>query len=159
MRAADPSIQHRQPLPHHTHAVAYILTQQPALEFLQPFRHLAAVAVPGGVELVLQLIHPLLAARQGIAHPGKGRGSGKPGKALLGAHQQVAAGLVQTPVQLLQPLLHLVLRLGEQFRRGGGCGRAQVGDKIGDGEVGFVADGGDHRQLETWQWPGPATRC
>src|SRR6202042_1403257 len=30
--APDPPVQRPQPLPHHTHTVAYILTQQPALE-------------------------------------------------------------------------------------------------------------------------------
>ena len=40
----------------------------------------------------------------------------------------------------------LVLRLGDELSGGGRSGRAQVGDEIGDGEVGLVADGGNDGQ-------------
>ena len=40
-----------------------------------------------------------------------------------------------------------MLRGGDELGGGGGRGGAQVGDEVGDGEVGLVADGGDDGQL------------
>ena len=40
---------------------------------------------------------------------------------------------------------NLVLRLGDQLAGGRGRGRAQVGHKVGDGEIGLVPNGRDHR--------------
>ena len=39
-----------------------------------------------------------------------------------------------------------VLGLGDELGGGRGSGSAEVGGEVGDGEVGFVADGGDDRQ-------------
>ena len=36
---------------------------------------------------------------------------------------------------------------GDEFGGGGGGGSAEVGDEVGDGEVGLVADGGDDGEL------------
>ncbi len=71
----DPSVQRPPAAPHQTHAVADILTQQSGLEFLQRFGHVAALPMPGSVHLVLQLVDPLLAASQGIAHPANAAGA------------------------------------------------------------------------------------
>ena len=53
------------------------------------------------------------------------------------------------PVRLRgQVLGDLVLRLGNQFGGGRGRGSAQVGDKIGNGEIGLMSDGRNHRQAD-----------
>lgn len=64
--------------------------------------------------------------------------------------------VLQKPVlkRGVEPLLSAVYLLFEvsfaaddQFGGGGGGGRAEVGDKIADGEIDFVADGGDDRNV------------
>ncbi len=44
-------------------------------------------------------------------------------------------------------LFDAVLRGGDELGGGGGGGGAEVGDEVGDGEVGLVADGGDDGEL------------
>ena len=78
------------------------------------------------------------------------------GKPLAGLQQLVARGAVE-PVRLLgQPFGDLVLRLCNQFGGSGRRGSAQVGNKIGDGEVGLVANRGDHRQSRSRDRTGDA---
>ncbi len=58
----------------------------------------------------------------------------------------VADGAANAGVEGLHALLDAVLGGGDEFGGGGGCGSAQVGDEVRDGEVGLVADGGDGGQ-------------
>src|SRR5882762_3395896 len=64
-----------------------------------------------------------------------------------------AAGPFQQPVaehagegfaQVGDVLIELGARLNDELGGGGRRGSANVGDEIGDGEIGFVADAGDH---------------
>ena len=50
----------------------------------------------------------------------------------------------------------LCWRFGDEFGGGRGRGGAQVGHEIGDGEIGLVADGGDHRQTRPGDGAGHA---
>ena len=70
---------------------------------------------------------------------------GEPVKALLQVSQAALAGALQA-VLLLCQLAQDERLLGDgQLGGGGGGGGALVGNEIGDGEVGFVADAGDDR--------------
>ena len=97
-----------------------------------------------------EVVQPLGQPVQQRGHAAFGAAHGQAGEALAGLQQLEARGAVQAVRLLGQVLGNLVLRLGDQLGGGRGRGRAQVGDKIGDGEVGFVTYGGDH---------GKAARC
>ena len=56
-----------------------------------------------------------------------------------------AADLLQPRLTLGELPQEFFFRLYDQFRGGARRRRAQVGDKIGDGEINLVADGGDGR--------------
>ena len=59
--------------------------------------------------------------------------------------KQVAHLLDQIALMVGDVAVEFLARPDNDFRRGGGSGRAQVGHKIGDGEIGFVSHAGDHR--------------
>ena len=54
-----------------------------------------------------------------------------------------SGGAVQTMRLLGDVLCDFVLGLGDKLGGGGRRRRAKVGDEVGNGEVGFVANGGD----------------
>ena len=66
---------------------------------------------------------------------------------LAGLQKLKARGAFEAVRLRCQVLGDLVLRLGDEFGCGGGRGGAQVGGEVGDGEVGFMADGGDDGKL------------
>ena len=82
-----------------------------------------------------------------------GIGDWRAGQALPGL-QELEACCADEPVTERGDLfLDLVLGFGDQLGRSGRGGGAQVGGKVGDGEVGFVADGRDYGQFRSWRWP------
>ena len=91
-----------------------------------------------------KVVHPLLHAVQQGVHAAFRSTDGKAGEALAGLQELETGCAIQTPVEVLHALGDLMLRLGDQLGRGRGCGSAQVSDKVGDGEVGLVAHGGNH---------------
>ena len=64
-----------------------------------------------------------------------------------GLHETIAGSALETLVEGLDAIGDVVQRGGDQLGGGGGRGGAQVGDEVGDGEVGLVADGGDDGKL------------
>ena len=74
---------------------------------------------------------------------GFGAGDGDAGEALAGLKELEVAAAFQAGIEAGEVLCDAVLGLGDELGGGGRRGRAQVGDEVGDGEVGFVADGGD----------------
>src|SRR6185312_10873476 len=94
-----------------------------------------------------EFIDALLTAVEGVSDMGESRINGDAGKSLPRLHDSIARGAVEPLRELLQMLFNLMLRLSDQFCGGGGRGSAEVGDEIGDGEVGFVADGGNDGQI------------
>src|SRR6185437_11017238 len=65
-------------------------------------------------------------------------------------HQEVVArGPFKPPVQMGDMIGELVLGFNDQLSRSRRCGRAQVGNEIADGEIRFMADGGNYRQCGT----------
>ena len=61
--------------------------------------------------------------------------------------------LGQSRLQAIDSAHQLVLVGGDRFRRYRGCRGAQIGGEIGDGEIDFVADAADDRQLAVGDHP------
>lgn len=60
--------------------------------------------------------------------------------------EKLKAGGALEPCRLRgETVANFVMGFGDQLSRGGWRGSAEVGGKVGDGEVGFMAHGGDHR--------------
>ena len=59
--------------------------------------------------------------------------------------KQVAHVVDEMALMFGDVALEFLARADDNFRRGGRSGGAQVRHEIGDGEIGFVADAGDHR--------------
>jgi hypothetical protein len=86
-----------------------------------------------------KIVQALSQPMQQRIHAPFGAADGQAGEPLAGLQQLKAGGALQ-PMRLLGHALgNLVLRLGNQFGGGGWRGGAQVGDKIGNREVGLVA--------------------
>ena len=69
------------------------------------------------------------------------------GKTLAGLEKLEAAGAFEAGIEAGNVLGDAVLGFGDELGGGGGRGGAQVGDEVGDGEVGLMADGGDDGDL------------
>ena len=68
----------------------------------------------------------------------------------LSAHQQPVSHCPrQTLAQCLSLFLNFLSRTDHQFRRRRGSRRSQVGNKINDGEVGFMPDRRDDRNFRS----------
>ena len=94
-----------------------------------------------------QVVHALLAARNGVLHAREDGVLRQSRERIVGAQQFVVDGLRHALVEGLQLLGEFVLGADDQLGRGGRRGRSQVGNKVADGEIGLVADGGDDRNL------------
>ena len=101
---------------------------QPAREHAPPAFDLLVQALPPLVEQPARIAEPRLRALQLVAGAPQ-----RPG-------QRAAAAAPQRAELLRQIVAHRDRALGGGRRRR----RAQVGDEVGDGEVGLVADRGDH---------------
>src|SRR5205085_2980890 len=53
----------------------------------------------------------------------------------------------ESAAQLSNVLVEFAPSLHDEFGSGGRCGSAHIGDEVGDGEIGFVADARDNRNL------------
>ena len=89
---------------------------------------------------------------------GFGAGDGNAGEALAGLEELEAAGAFQAGIEAGEVVGDAVLGLGDELGGGGRRGRAEVGDEVGDGEVGFVAYGGDDGNLRGGDGAGDALR-
>ncbi len=72
-----------------------------------------------------------------------GAADGQAVEALAGLKELEAGGALETVGVGGDVLGELVLGFGDELGGGGRSGGAEVGGEVGDGEVGFVADGGD----------------
>ena len=75
--------------------------------------------------------------------------SGQFVNAARGSEQTIADQAGDGFAQVGDVLVELAAGLHDDFGGGGGRGGAHVGDEIGDGEIGFVADAGDNRNLQS----------
>ena len=108
---------------------------------------LAELGGEGGFETEGEVVEALgLAVEQG-GDTRLGAADGQAGEALAGLEELEAGGAFETVGLVGEVLGDFVLGLGDEFGGGGGRGCAEVGGEVGDGEVGFVADGGDDGEL------------
>ena len=95
-----------------------------------------------------QIVEPLLAAVDQVHHAGESLVLGKFREILTGHQELIANTFCQPAMQAFQLLVNFLARADHQFGCGGRCGRTQVGDKIDDGEIRLVSDGGDDGNSE-----------
>ena len=126
---------------------ANVLVAQPGVErfmFAAQVRQVSALRLGHAIH---EVIDALLTARDGIGHTHQRRVLGPACQRIVRPKQSVIHGLAQTITQHLEAAGELLLRLNDEFGSCRRCGCTQVGDEIADGEIGFVADRGDHRNL------------
>ncbi len=99
-----------------------------------------------GIQALERVIEPLLEPVQQRGHARFGAADGQMRQPLAGLQELEARGAFQAMRLRCEMLGDLVLGLGDELGCGGGRGRAQVGDKVRDGEVGFVSDRGNDGQ-------------
>ena len=87
-----------------------------------------------------------------------GAGDGNAGEALAGLKELEMATAFQAGIEAGEVLCDAVLGLGDELGGGGRRWCAQVGDEVGDGEVGFVAYRGDDGNLGGGDGAGDALR-
>ena len=104
---------------------------------------LAIATIDGGVEAEPEVIQALRAAGDGIAETGEDVLGGEAGEALAGLEEAELAGAEDGAVELVDAFFDTVLGGGDELGGGRWGGGAEVGDEVGNGEVGLVADGGD----------------
>ena len=78
---------------------------------------------------------------------GFGAADGYAGEALAGLEELETGGAVKAMRLVGKVLGDFVLSFSDEFGGGGGRGGTEVGGEVGNGEVGFVADGGDDGEL------------
>ena len=109
-----------------------------------------------GVQAQHRVVEPLRKAMQKCEYARLGAANLHMGKALARLQELKAGGALQAVRLRSEVLGDFVLRLGDELRCGGGRGRAQVGSKVGDREIGFMADGGNDGQARCRDSPGHA---
>ncbi len=107
----------------------------------------AQAAVHGGFEAMAEIVQALVTAADEGLQLGVDLRDGDAGKALAAEDDLVADSAVGAGFERGDPLLDAVLGSGNEFGGGGGGGRAQIGDEVGYGEVGLVADRRDDGEL------------
>ena len=107
----------------------------------------AKAAGAGGVEAEMEFVDVLVAAADGVAEAEEDGVGGEAGEALAGAEEMEVVGAVDAGFEGEDALFDAVLGGGDELGGGGGGGGAEVGDEVGDGEVGLVADGGDDGEV------------
>ena len=111
---------------------------QPCAFLLQPTLHRIGQSQPGLLAASCQRIQSCLRTQRMQAQ-----------ESAVDALCALAQGIGLLRVQLAMQAMQMRQQVGpvrhQQFRGGRRRGRAQVGGEIGQGEVGLVADRGDHR--------------
>ena len=102
-----------------------------------------------GFETERQIVKPLGRAVQQRGDARLRTGDGQTREPLARLQKLKAGRAVQAVNQVCDTLRDLVLGLGNQLGGGRGGGSAQVGGKIGNGEICFVTDGGNHGQARS----------
>ena len=94
-----------------------------------------------------EVVDALLATAELIAFAGKDGFDAHPSQSTGRLHEAIAGCALEAMVEGLDAIGDVVERGGDQLGSGGRRGGTQVGYKVGNGEVGLVADGGDDREL------------
>ena len=132
---------------------AGILGAQTGGQAIQDVAGSVAIGGDGAEESAIEFVDPLL------VQPDQGGRFAEYGMA--GGHFQAVAGFAETPFDGIAkaPVLHAhcfeqIGPLGRHQLGGGGRRRRpQIGDKIGDGEINFMSDRADHRDLRGGNCP------
>ena len=102
----------------------------------------AAISGSGGDEL--DFVDTLGTAGDGAVHDGSGAVNAALVQGASAHGEAVAQGLQHFGILGSDRFEQAFFGADDELGGRGGRGRAQIGDKIGDGEIGFVADGGDN---------------
>ncbi len=94
-----------------------------------------------------EFVDTLRAAGDGAVHDGGGAVDTAFMQGAGGHGQAIAQGLQHLGVLRGDDIEQAVFGADDELGGGRGRGRAEIGDEIGDGEIGFVADGGDDRHF------------
>jgi len=137
----------REAMPTGKKAVGGILPPKPDAESGETLATDAEEAGGGGFEAQAEVVEALLAAGDGVVDAGEDVRGREAGEALAGVEEVEAAGAEDGAAEIFDALPNAVLGGGDDLGGGGGSGGAEVGDEVGDGEVGLVADGGDDGKL------------
>ena len=97
----------------------------------------------GGFQTEGKVVESLGLAVEERGDSGFGAADGDAGEALAGLEELEAGGAFEAVRLIGEVLGDLVLSFSDELGGGGGGWGAEVGGKVGDGEVGFVANGGD----------------
>ena len=103
-----------------------------------------------------EVVEFLLALADDFHHAGEGAVLREFGQCLASHEEAVAHGAGEAIVQGGGVVFDFLARTDDEFGGGRGRGGAQVGDEVDDGEIGFVADGGDHGNCGSGDGSGEA---
>src|SRR6185437_13450728 len=112
---------------------------------IEPAMRVVQQRTIGGSQSMGQIIQTLRALHHQIANAGKSAVLGKFLKLVARDEYAVARGAVKALMQMRQVLGKAMLGFNHQLCRGRRRRRAQVGNKVGNAEIGFMANGGDDR--------------
>lgn len=97
----------------------------------------------GAAELEVGFVDALLSAVDAAEDGGANAFDGDGAPAAGGLGDAIAEGLGHLPLGVVDLVEDGFAGSGEDFGGGGRGGGAEIGDEVGDGDVGFMADGGD----------------
>src|SRR5580704_2626344 len=123
-----------------------ILPPKPRCEQMQLLRNAAIHDIPRRFHTEAHFVHTLLTPRETLAQRGERRIDTEPRKIVTRLHQAITAGSMEPLSQLLNLLLNIVQCAGDDLGCRGWSGSTEICDKIGNGEIRFVADSGNNRQ-------------
>jgi len=145
--ARDAGLQRSEPLACDGNARCDVLAQEPDGEPLQFVGEAALARAPMRFHAEGEVVNALLAAAELIAFADEDGFDAHAGQSSGRLHQAIAGGTLEALIEVVDAIGDVVKRGGHQLGSSGGRRRTQVGDKIGDGEVSLVADGGDDGKL------------
>jgi len=94
-------------------------------------------------EAAAEFVDVLLAAGGEVARVDERRAVQKAAEFFARHDEVIAEGALNAEVEFCDALFDADVLGGDDLSGGGGSGGAEVGDEICDGEIGFVADGGN----------------
>jgi hypothetical protein len=109
--------------------------------------HLFKEQALGELHSVGKVIEFLLALANNFHDAGKGAVLGEFGQGLTSHQQAVTHGAANALVESRGVVFDFLARADHQFGCGRGRRSAEVGDEIDDGEIGFMANSGNNRNL------------
>ena len=145
--ACDPGLQRREALACDGDARHHVLTQETDGEPLEFVGEAAMAHGPLRFHAEGEIVDALLAAAELIAFAHEDGFDANARQTAGCQHEAVAGGALEALVEGLNAIGDVVERRGDQLGSSGGRGGAQVGDEVGNGEVGLVADGRDDGEL------------